>query len=395
MDNKPSMFDFSLDDLTQYSSSLVYQPVGGGSGITSINNAITDNLYGINHRQTPSPIPTNRDHYGLTFFTRPQLNLQKDNLRNSRKFFRLMTSNERSYQAAIRAYLDPRLHVGWGGSNAVECALVDPQQVFIPILTNHLVAISGWRDTVVPTFTSSEGAYKEAWSMADGMTDDFSVFDISATFRNSIGDPITQLFQTWCDYQSLVFEGLNFNPYPDYLLSNEIDYNTRIYRLVLDKTKTYVQRIYAVGAAFPISNPIGSMADYAIDKPYNDANAEITIQFRCMGSIYNDERLIHDFNAAVGIFHESFQDQVPNKDAKSDSGMYAGYGGIPESSGMVKIKPELLSLFNNRGYPQINPYTYELEWYISLDYMNAKLNQYLNVHDSLTQTSIAEEPIAI
>ena len=373
--NKPSMFDFSLDDLTQYSTSLLGQGVGSNSAVGTISTAITDNLFGLNHRQTPLPVPHNRDHYGMTFFTRPQLNLQPENIRNSRKFFGLLTNNQASYQATIRALLDPRTATGWGGFNAKSAVFTDPAQAFIPILSNHLVSISGWRDIVLPTYTSAEGAYKESWSIGDGITEDFSVFDINATFRNSLGDPISELFYYWVHYISSVFEGL-LNPYPDFLLQNEIDYNTRIYRLVLDKTRTYVQRIYATGAAFPINVPIGAMGDYAIDKPYNDANAEITIQFRCMGSIYNDEKLIYDFNSAVGIFNKKMRNITPSK-AKGS------LGSLPEGSGMVKIRPELLSIFNNRGYPYINTYTYELEWYVESDYLERKLQAYMSLQDSL------------
>ena len=109
------MFDFSLDDLTQYSTALSGLGAGSSSGITSINDAIINNLFGINHRQTALTIPQNRDHYGLTFFTRPQLNLMPENIRNSRKFFPLLTNNPASYQAYVRAMLDPRSVQGWGG----------------------------------------------------------------------------------------------------------------------------------------------------------------------------------------------------------------------------------------------------------------------------------------
>ena len=70
MEETSSLFDFSLDDVSHYSS------------IGPISTAISNNLFGINHRQTPSPVPLNRDHYGLAFFTRPQLNLQDENIRN-------------------------------------------------------------------------------------------------------------------------------------------------------------------------------------------------------------------------------------------------------------------------------------------------------------------------
>lgn len=369
--NKPSMFDFSLDDLTQYSTALSGLGAGSSSGITSINDAIINNLFGINHRQTALPIPQNRDHYGLTFFTRPQLNLMPENIRNSRKFFPLLTNNPASYQAYVRAMLDPRSVQGWGGYAAKPAIFADEKQAFIPILTNHLVGISGWRDIVLPTYTSSEGVYKEAWSIGDGVSTDYGVYDINATFRNSIGDPITELMYYWVHYISCVFEGI-LDPYPDFMLLNEIDYNTRIYRLVLDKSKKYVQRIYATGASFPTNVPVGSMGDFAIDKPYNDVNAEITIQFRSMGCIYNDEILFHCFNKTAGVFNPQMRDVEPTEK-----------GSIPEGSGVTKVDQALLPLFNNRGYPYINTKTYELEWYVDTDYLTRKLQAFGNMQNSI------------
>ena len=48
------------------------------TSIGSIDSAISKSFYGINHRQTPSAIQINKDYYGLTFFTRPELNLTLD-----------------------------------------------------------------------------------------------------------------------------------------------------------------------------------------------------------------------------------------------------------------------------------------------------------------------------
>jgi hypothetical protein len=45
--------------------------------------------------------------------------------------------------------------------------------------------------------------------------------------RNTRGDPIVYLFYVWAFYQSLVFQGLMV-PYPDYIVHNRLDYNTRI-----------------------------------------------------------------------------------------------------------------------------------------------------------------------
>lgn len=338
-DGKP-LLSLSLDDLSQTSA------------VGNISRAITDNLYGINHRQTPSPVPINKDHYGLTFFTRPQLNMTTRNLRNVRRMVPLLSDEPMSYQRAIRCLLDPRIMTGWSDLTELACPLIDNAQAFIPILSNHLTSISGWQDIVVPNYTSKEGVYKESHSMVDGLTVNYTAYDITATFRNSRGDPITSLFYYWAHYMSNVFEG-TLMPYPDFVITNEIDYNTRIYRLVLDSSKKYVQRIAATGASFPAAVPIGGIFDYSSEKPYNDVNSEISIPFKCNGAIYNDDILVFAFNKTVVTFNGEMKD------------------GTREVA-MVQIPSEYLTLFNNRGYPRIEPETYELQWWINKESFEKK-----------------------
>lgn len=347
-DGQP-LVSVSVDDITQVN-------LGG-----TMSRAITDNLYGINHRQIPGAIPINKDQYGLTLFTRPQLNFTTSNLRNVRLMIPLLSADDMSYQRAIRTLLDPRLMSGYAESSSgaakISCPIVDPEQAFIPLLTNNLLGISGWPDINVPTHSTPEGVYKESHTIVDGVTVNFNSYDITATFRNSRGDPITSMFFYWAHYMSNVFEG-QLLPYPDMIIRNEIDYNTRIYRLVLDSSKKYVQRIAACGAAIPGAVPIGSMFDYSSEKPYNDVNAQISIPFKCMGAIYNDDILVWAFNKTVVTFNPSMSDEHRNNE-------------------MVKIPGEYLELFNNRGYARINSEAgYELEWWIRKSLFEQRKAQY-------------------
>lgn len=313
--------------------------------VGSVDGAIGNAFYGINHRQTQSPVPINQDTFGLTFFTRPQLNLVSENIRAERRFIPLLTNNSASIPRIIRAYLDPRLN-----NDGLNCPFVDPKNPFIPILTNHLISMSGWPDVTAETFTSKPGAYKEVYSMVDGTSRIYGAYNITASFRNMIGDPITTLFDTWTSYQNNVMEG-TMVPYPDLLVANEIDYNTRIWRLVLDKTKTFVQKIAACGAAFPISVPMAKAFDFQTDKPLNETNNEIQVQFQCIGATYNDPILVYEFNKLAGIF---------NPDMRN--------GKRPAN--MQKVPFSALQIFNGTGYSRIDPDTMELEWYVpKIDYV--------------------------
>lgn len=345
----------------------------------SEGNEMTKNVYGINHRQTPLAIPQNKDHYGLTFFTRPQLNLRSPNLRQNRLFTKLLTTEPLSYYRMIRNTLDPRLDSAYGtgvsGIERIECPLVDPEQAFIPILTNSLINISGWPDVKVDTFTSKAGPYKEEWSIVDGLAVDYSAYDLTATFRNSKGDPISLMMYIWEHYMSNVFEGV-LSPYPDFLINNEIDYMTRIYRLVLDATKRYVVRIAATGASFPYAVPYASIFDFDATKPYHDGNNEIQVPFKSNGAIYDDDILIRSFNQVVGYFHKGMK----TKSVLDEPG-----------PSVIKIPFEYLNIFNNRGYPRINPRTRELEWYVNADYYVAKIEAYKQF-DALLDNALGFNP---
>lgn len=324
------------------------------TGIGFLSSAITDSFQGINHRQQPNSVPMNRDYYGLTFFTRPRMNMTTDNLRRVRNFANLLTSDGRTIPRAIRAMLDTEAK-----KNGHSSPLIDDYNAFIPILTNQLISNSGWPDLTLPTFTSEPGQYKEEFSLADGITRIYRTWDLRVNFRNIVGDPITRLFEIWLEYSSQVMEGI-IVPYPDALIENEIDYQTRIYRLVLDHTKTYVQKIAACGAAFPIDDPIGNAFNYESDKPINQGNDQISVTFRCMGAMYNDPILIDEFNRTV-IMHNT------------------DMGGSDEdrSQRMVRLSSTYANLFNNRGYPRINPDNYRLEWWVPKDMYVQYINQYM------------------
>lgn len=340
---------------------LRYTPVGAPD--TAMGSA----FYGINHRQTPAPIPLNKDNYGLVFFTRPQLNLSTENIRAERFLGPLLTKQDASIQRIIRMYLDPRLGAQ---DQAIMSPFVDNKNAFMSLLTNHCISCTGWQDVLLDTYTSQPGAYREVYTQTDGVFKNYTTYDISATFRSMAGDPILLLMLVWQFYQAAVFEG-KLIPYPDFLVQNEIDYNTRIYRLVLDHTKQYVQKIACTGASFPINTPIGNSFNFEVDTPLNMANKEFTIQFKSVGARYMDDIVVHDFNKVVGIFNPSMR-----------------LSDMSKSKDMVKVHMSELYLFNNMGYPYIQPNTKELQWYVSVADYNRISSAYSRHMDALVEATL-------
>ncbi len=328
--------------------------------VGNLSSAIGESFFGLNHRQTPSAIPINKDYFGYTFFTRPALNFSTANLRGVRELMPLLTNNMNSVPAILRLTLDPQL-----ARNGFTSAFHDRQQAFIPILSNHLLSMSGWPDVVAPMATSPEGVYKESHSMVDGLTKNYSTYDITASFRNLPGDPITAMFLFWCHYMSLAFQG-RIVPYPKFIVQNRLDCNTRIFRLVMDSTKTKVQKI-ASTIATPMSAPIGAAFNFEADRPINNSNDQITIPFRCHGAEYQDDILAAEFNRVVERFNGNMQDNLRDKKCKM-------------------LAPDELTVFNRKGcYPRINENTSELEWWVPMDVYNL-YQQQASAYKQLTQS---------
>ncbi len=340
------------------------------SGLGALSQSTANSFIGINHRGLGNPLPANTDSHGLTFFTRPRMNLSYDNLAMDRKLSMLLTEDQSSLPRAIRVLLDPKgeedVYTVEGRKvvRSVTSKLVDTRNPFIPLLTNNLISLTGWPDPVVAYFDSTPGPHREVYSIVDDAIDNYGAYDLTATFRNVAGDPITLLFNVWIRYMSLVYQG-RLMPYPDAVLENELDYNTRIYRLVLDPSRQYVQKIAACGAAFPVSSAMGSAFDFSSDSPFvSDRATQISIPFHCNGAEYQDPILIREFNDIVFLFNSDmaavslYNDDPIARRRNERAGVSARAGK------MVKLKKEELRYFNYYGYPYIHPRSLELQWWV-------------------------------
>lgn len=314
-----------------------------------MSDAFTGVFYGDNLGLIGNPIPYNVEGRGLVFFVRPRLNLSYENLSMDRKMSSLAIEDPHTIQSAIRAYLDPvgdleRRRV----SETMSSALVDPYYAFIPVLSNLLINLNGWPDKTVGQFTSRPGIYRETWSMVDDISEEYGQYELTGSFRQIKGDPITSMLATWVDYSSHVYTG-KMDPYMESVVENEIDYVTRIYRIVLDETQQFVQKIMATGYAYPISSPTGASGNYTTETPFNtDVSQQLSTSFKCQGFIWNDPLLIYSFNRTVAMF---------NPHMRIDN-LRRG------NSLMIQLTPGERTLLKGYGvYPRIEPRTFEMKWY--------------------------------
>lgn len=299
-----------------------------------------------------SPIPINRDHAGITFFTRPNLHLTDANLKRDRRLWSLRTDNPNSIQAVVRDYLDP---VGARKRNHRGRAIVDERNPFISILTDNLTDISGFNDMEMQVYQGKPGLRQETVVMADGSVDMFQPYNLNATFKNIMGNPIMFLHYIWLIYIAGVHNG-ELTPSPQAIIDNEMDYWTRCYRIILDPTGMYVRYIFAPTAMFPVGLPIGNMANYSIDKPFTQDNERITIPYQAVGNNAFDEILKDEFNRLVLMFYYG----------ENDTRTFL------EDEELVPISPYERRIMSYRVdmYPFIHPLTSELLWFVPADDYN-------------------------
>lgn len=341
---------------------------GYGTPYGSRQSALSNVISGYNIASTDLPaVPPASYVKGYVFFTRPQLNLTIRNCMRHRQMMNLISGDVNSVQTWVRGTLDPRLISGdYAASQLVSgTKLVNNDTPFIPLLTNCITSLSGWPDLALPTYTSTEGIRKETHTMVDGPYEYYSEFDLDATFYNITDDPITHLFLNWERYMALVHEG-RLRAYMDYIAYRTIDYNTRIYRIVLDPSQTYVSRIAATGVSIPVNIPTSDFANYKREEEINLNAKEITVRFKCNGAMYDDVVLMQEFNEAVCIFNTSLRKEY-------------NYGNgrlFTKDSRFRKIDIEFVDAFNYLAIPFINLDTSEFVWLVDLE--NPRVKEIVN-----------------
>lgn len=339
-------------DKNEYQEILDLLSRYGGQG--SVSESIFEQLRGLNVVGTHPTMPVNRTQFGMTFFTRPRLNLSNGNLQVFRPFNPMIVSGRRNLlPLAVRVMLDP---VGaWQRGDTT--LLVDEKQAFIPWLTSGIVSSSGWGDIAPGTFTSQEGNHHESWSIMDDTGKQFRNWDMTTTFRNTTGNLILSLFFVWVMYQTLVYEGDMF-PYPEADIEDEIDYYSCCYRLVLDQNRERVVEWYST-LCYPMNVPIGIGANFDINSPFNEEGKQHTINWRCAGVRAFDPATLMNFNKIVSYYNPYMLDKF-------------------RESTMVRLAPHEYLHYNYHTFLRIDPYEGFLERWVDR-------NKYVEIKNKLAR----------
>lgn len=351
-------------------------------GFTPANEAIGRTLLGINHRRMIDAVPVNREENGYIFFTRPMLNMSEGNLKAKSVFTPLLSTDANSIQRILRKTLDPRL-INLPGPRGF-----NNQQAFVPFLSNLCVSATGFPDPSMDFYTTAPGMYREQHTVADGVVDLRGTRNISLTFRSAHSDPVNRFIWYILNYM----EGVKTSemvPYPDMIANREIDYDFRVYRLVMDQSRQFVQKIACTGRSMFANNSLGDSFNFDHSRAFPTAGNEASVSLVNDGFYYDNPVIVHWFNMTVAICKpEMFVPKIVQ--GNYETGEYAGMKlTAPElllyKNGMVKIPVHELDIFNGEGYPRINPRDMRLDWWIEVDIYRARKKGVDRTYAALTQ----------
>lgn len=370
------------------------------AGVGSVDRSVTVSLRGL--RTTSKRVVTHgsKDNHGYVFVTRPQLNLSTPNILGNRGFYPLLNTDPYSVSAWIRSVLDPR----WGlvgdavtsgatGTGKLDfdpyynsvtgvkngyvtnakSLVADPRSAFINVISNNIVTLTGFPDIQMPTFTSQEGRVGQVWQQIDGHHNLNQPVELSFTIRDMTSSPIFHLLRVLSLYPGATYQGI-MSPYADFISEDTIDYNVRVFRILLASDNRRVSSIASTYPGFVQGVTAGPRYDYDLQKPYEDT-MDTNYRMTFPGVEYEDPALVDDFNGLV-------MDANPNM--------------RKDKASMTKLSVNQYGDFTYEAlYPFINYQTLEFEWWcptIQYEYVLARLTA---TRPAATPTSVKPRIITV
>lgn len=270
---------------------------GPGYGSALVNMLRGIRMIGPGSQQVPIP----DDTIGLPFVSRPLLNLSDDNVGRNIQLLPLYRPKPNSIQAYLKGLLDPK----WGKANDGNIEYLDPYYPWIAPLTNLCKVSEGFPDISLKVGKSSPGFRNEVRQHVDGVLKYNSDFDMRQTYYNPKPNFLPYLFEAWLHYIDGVTIGdEGMEPYPEALLQNYIDYDCRIYHMILNKNMRNIEGIYCNGSCFPSTFPSGAFStiDRTGDSLRGQGQDELSINFSSTVFRFGNIEVADMFNRTT-VFH--------------------------------------------------------------------------------------------
>ncbi len=332
----------------------------GGRGNTTASNH--NLLKGKNWSGSKPFLEQPKDRTGALFVARTDMRLTRDNIKGIRQFESLVSTNRISAGRAIAGIMDPR-----SSRNNDASPLIDPYYGFNPLMDNTIVSCTGWPNNVVnvtPTAPNEKGA---STLLVEGKFKNGKSFDLNIEHLNVEGDMVSQMYALWTRWPTLVRYG-DCEMYADNIVLDRVDYKSRIYRFVFDKTGNRVEQFTMTGEAFPISDSTGNAMNYNSDSAQNEGYDTISAQWKCGGYFHNDPIVIDEFNKT----------QILNNPDMADGIREKTYYRLGADEGLPSL--QVADLYNYYGYPRINPLTLEFEIWVP-NLIHGILKDYSNTEE--------------
>lgn len=331
----------NLDELEWYKELALSQ--NGGSGISSTTSKMYNGIrifgQGISYAEPAD------DLIGLCFVTRPMLNLCDSNLLQNSKLASLLGGNMGSIRSQVRGLLDRTfgsyLELATNGN-------FNNKTPWISLITNTLKSSSGFKDLDIEISTTQPGFRKEVYQYVDGYLEENGSFSISQSYQNIKGNILPYIFEIWLEYISEVSTNEAFCPNYDALFQRWIDYDCRIYHLIMNRDMKHIEHIHHTIQSIPNTYPTGSLSDITSgDSKRAGGQDEFNMTFSSVGYRFNSWDCIDAFNYTTYLANP---DLKPNSEWKRP--LYE------------KLKSNELLHFQYNAIPLINKENSELEWYV-------------------------------
>ena len=289
--------------------------------------------------------PLDRD--GLIFIARTDLCLRRPNIKGHRQFSSLLSPERLSSGGAIRAMLDPR----WAAQRGKGSPLVDPLYGFMSLMDNTILSCTGWPDDVVKVTPTPPNRVGASALMVEGQHENGKPFTLSMEHNNTEGGMVTQTYNVLTRYSQWLRRH-EVARYDDNIHLDRLDWKSRIYRFVFDKTGTRVEHFTMTGEAFALSSSIGALMNHQTDSSINTGYETVSGNWQCGGYFHNDPIVIDEFNRTQVLHNPNMHDDIREQN----------YYRVGADEGVPSLT--LAKGFMYMGYPRIHPLTLEFEIWI-------------------------------
>lgn len=313
----PEIRDISDDEIQEILQSVSEQSrrySGGGSYHGTYQTFMSKiNRFGVNMNLINSEVA------GLTFITRPKLNLTDANLKQHPVLATLNTSSATSLGFAIRCLLDTRLagkskYPGMMDSvrnrntaaaqflyKAESSPFLNNDLPFVIPLMNALESISGWPDFVNDTETTEGDIFSGDQTFIKGSDMNNRSGELSLSFRDIPGGVIRSILYYWCFWEALVAKGV-VSAYPEDIAARRLCYTCSIYRFVLDTSKRNIMAWAKATGCYPRAFPIGAMFNINEYESSLSSTTRFTVPFVYNHVEYMNPQTLLDFNTLMSQF---------------------------------------------------------------------------------------------